>query len=297
MTTPVDPAYTWQGEDLDLDAYLTRIGFTGERTPTLATLRELVRAHTTVIPFENLEIILGRGIPLDPDSLRDKMIRRRRGGYCYENVGLFAAALERIGFEFTAMSGRVTRGAVNLRPATHALLRVKAADDPRFWLCDVGFGWGPLEPVELTPNRGEFSTGAWRFRLERTLDAVGGELWTLYQFGRDGFVDRYTFATTPQYRIDFAVGNHYVSTSERSPFVMRPFVQRFHAEVHHQLDGTTWTTSHPDGSEEVRELEVAELPKVLAEVFDVELDAADAAQLERAQWPAAVRASDSVKSS
>ncbi|MFE3261599.1 arylamine N-acetyltransferase [Nocardia sp. NPDC059091] len=290
MTTPADPSYTWQGADLDLDAYLARIGFTGERTPTLATLREMVRAHTTTIPFENLEIILGRGIPLDPEALQDKLIRRRRGGYCYENVGLFAAALERLGFEFTAMSGRVTRGATNLRPATHALLRVKAVDDDRRWLCDVGFGWGPVEPVELAPDRGEFSAGAWRFRLERSIDAAGGELWTLYQFGRDGWVDRYTFVTTPQYRVDFAVGNHYVSTSARSPFTTRPFVQRFHAEVHHQLDGTTWTTSYPDGSEEVRELEVAELPKVLAEVFDVELDQADAAQLTRAEWPAAVSA-------
>ncbi|MEC3919942.1 arylamine N-acetyltransferase family protein [Nocardia sp. CDC160] len=291
MTTPADPTYTWLGEELDLDAYLARIGFTGERTPTLATLRELVRAHTTTIPFENLEIILGRGIPLELDALQDKLIRRRRGGYCYENVLLFAAALERLGFEFTAMSGRVTRGATNLRPATHALLRVKTADDDRIWLCDVGFGWGPLEPVELVSGRGEFSAGAWRFRLESRPDPVGGEVWTLYQFGKDGFVDRHTFVTTPQYRVDYAVGNHYVSTSPRSPFTTRPFVQRFHADVQHTLDGTTWTTNYPDGSDEVRELEVAELPKVLAEVFDIELDAADAAQLTRAQWPAAPKSS------
>ncbi|MFF0612490.1 arylamine N-acetyltransferase [Nocardia tengchongensis] len=287
MNTPADPTYTWLGAELDLDAYLARIGFTGERTPTLATLRALVHAHTTAIPFENLEIILGRGIPLDLETLQDKLIRRRRGGYCYENVALFAAALERLGFEFTAMSGRVTRGATNLRPATHALLRVKAADDDRIWLCDVGFGWGPLEPVELAGDRGEFGAGAWRFRLELGADPLGGELWTLHQFGRDGWVDRHTFATTPQYRVDFAVGNHFVSTSARSPFTMRPFVQRFHPEVHHQLDGTTWTTSYPDGSEQVRELEVAELPKILAEVFDIELEEADAARLVRAEWPAA----------
>ncbi|MGW4355736.1 arylamine N-acetyltransferase family protein [Nocardia sp. NPDC004582] len=291
MNTPADPGYTWLGAELDLDAYLDRIGFTGARTPTLETLRALVRAHTTTIPFENLEIILGRGIPLELDALQDKLIRRRRGGYCYENVGLFAAALERFGFEFTAMSGRVTLGATAARPATHALLRVTAADDDRRWLCDVGFGRGPLEPVELTADGGEFAAGAWRFRLERALDAVGGERWTLHEFGRAGWVDRYTFASTPQYRIDFAVGNHFVSTSPRSPFTLRPFVQRFHADAHHQIDGTTWTTSRPDGSAEVRELEVAELPKVLEEVFEIELDAADAARLVRAQWPAAVKGS------
>ncbi|WP_067697346.1 arylamine N-acetyltransferase family protein [Nocardia jejuensis] len=284
MSTPADPSYLWNGADLDLDAYLNRIGFSGKRTPTLATLRALVQAHTTTVPFENLEIILGRGVPLDVHALQDKMIRRRRGGYCYENVGLFAAALERIGFEFTGLSGRVTMGAAGLRPPTHALLLVSPADDERRWLVDVGFGSGPLEPVELTGDRGEFELGAWRYRLERGAGALGSELWTLYQFGRDGWIDRHTFTLNPQYRIDYAVGNHFVSTSPRSPFTMRPFVQRFLPHVHHQIDGTTWTFTYPDGTGEVRELEAAELPKVLAEVFDIELDEADAARLARAEW-------------
>ncbi|WP_067717124.1 arylamine N-acetyltransferase family protein [Nocardia yamanashiensis] len=289
MTTPVDPSYRWNGDDLDLDGYLSRIGFTGERTPTLATLRELVGRHTTTVPFENLEIILGRGIPLDVESLQDKLIRRRRGGYCYENVGLFAAVLERLGFEFTGLSGRVTMGAPGLRPPTHALLRVTPADDDRAWLCDVGFGSGPLEPVELNPDRGEIALGAWRYRLELGSGALGSELWTLHQFGRDGWIDRYTFTMNPQYRIDYAVGNHFVSTSPRSPFTMRPFVQRFGPEVHHQLDGTTWTLAHPDGTGETRELSAAELPKILSEVFDIDLDDADAAVLARGAWPAAAR--------
>ncbi|MFB8004510.1 arylamine N-acetyltransferase [Nocardia sp. NPDC056000] len=289
MTKPVDPSYLWSGGELDLDAYLNRIGYTGERTPTLATLRGLVRAHTTTIPFENLESILGRGVPLDLESLQDKLIRQRRGGYCYENVLLFAAALERLGFEFTGISGRVTMGASGLRPATHALLRVRPVDDERAWLCDVGFGSGPLEPFELTPDRGEFSLGAWRYRLELGADALGGELWTLYQFGRDGWLDRYTFSPNPQYRTDFTVGNHFVATSPRSPFTMRPFIQRFTDAVHQQIDGTTWTTDYPDGTGEVRELDATELPKVLAEVFDIELGAADAMRLTRAEWPAAHR--------
>ncbi|MBL1077892.1 arylamine N-acetyltransferase [Nocardia sp. 2] len=287
MTTPVDPSYAWNGEDLDLDAYLSRIGFTGERTPTLATLRALQYAHTTGLPFENLEILLGRGIPLDLESLQDKMIRRRRGGYCYENVGLFAAALERLGFGVTGLAGRVSMGATGLRPATHAVLRVTTSDDDRAWLCDVGFGAGPLEPIELTPDRGEFALGAWRYRLERGTGDLGVEQWTLYQFGRDGWIDRHTVPMTPQYRIDYAVGNHFVSTSPRSPFTMRPFVQRFLPEVHHVLDGTTWTVEFPDGSSEIRELEAAELPKVLSEVFDIDLDEADAAVLARGEWPAA----------
>ncbi|WP_433714799.1 arylamine N-acetyltransferase family protein [Nocardia sp. CA-084685] len=281
---PNDPAYYWNGAELDLDAYLARIGYTGDRTPTLATLRALVHAHTTTIPFENLESILGRPVPLDLESLQDKMVRHRRGGYCYENVGLFAAALERLGFGVTGLSGRVTMGVSDgLRPATHALLRVTTGDDDRVWICDVGFGSGPLAPYELVEG-GEFALGHWRFRLEHTTGELDSDLWVLHQFGRDGWIDRYTFTLNPQYRIDFAVGNHFVSTSPRSPFTARPFVQRFLPDVHHVLDNRTLITEYPDGSSETRELELAELPKVLTEVFDIDLSEPDATALAQGPW-------------
>ncbi|MFI9510911.1 arylamine N-acetyltransferase [Nocardia sp. NPDC052566] len=283
MSKPTDPAYHWDGQSLDLDAYLRRIGFDGERTPTLETLRELVYAHTTTFPFENLETILGRPVLLDVVSLQDKMIRRRRGGYCYENVDLFAAALERIGFGVTGLHARTSMGSGALRPATHALLRVTVPGDARAWICDVGFGSGPLAPYELTEG-GEFALGQWRFRLELTRGELDTDLWVLHHFARDGWVDRYTFTTAPQYRIDFAVGNHFVATSPRSPFTARPFVQRFLPEVHHVLDGTTWITEYPDGSGESREVEPADLPKLLHEVFDIELDETDAATLSSAPW-------------
>ncbi|MGK8504986.1 arylamine N-acetyltransferase family protein [Nocardia asiatica] len=285
MSKPADPAYHWNGAELDLDAYLARIGFDGERAPTVRTLHELVRAHTTAIPFENLEIILGRSIPLDLPSLQDKLVRRRRGGYCYENVGLFAAALERLGFGVTGLSGRVSMGAGPApRPATHALLRVTTAEDDRVWLADVGFGAGPLAPFELSAATGEFSAGEWKYRLESTRGELDSELWVLHQFGRDGWVDRHSFTLTPQYRIDYAVGNHFVSTSPRSPFTTRPYAQRFRADVHHVLDGVTLITEYPDGTSDTRELEPAELPKILAEVFDIELADADADALAQAAW-------------
>ncbi|WP_067809495.1 arylamine N-acetyltransferase family protein [Nocardia beijingensis] len=283
MNKPADPAYHWNGADLDLDAYLARIGFDGERAPTVATLRELVRAHTTAMPFENLEIILGRSIPLDLATLQDKLVRRRRGGYCYENVGLFAAALERLGFGVTGLSGRVSMGAgTALRPATHALLRVTTADDDRVWLCDVGFGAGPLVPFEL--SAGEFTGGDWKYRLESRRGELDSELWVLHQFGRDGWIDRHSFTLNPQYGIDYAVGNHFVSTSPRSPFTTRPYVQRFHPDVHYVLDGTAFVTEYPDGTSQTRALEPTELPKVLAEVFDIDLTEADAAALAQGAW-------------
>ncbi|MFD5180257.1 arylamine N-acetyltransferase [Nocardia sp. NPDC058379] len=287
VTEPTQRADRWQGEDLDLDAYLARIGYDGPRTPTVDTLRALVAAHTTAMPFENLEIILGRGIPLDLATLQDKMVARRRGGYCYENVTLFAAALERLGFGVTGLSGRVTMGSLDsgaIRPATHALVRVTTADDERVWICDVGFGHGPLAPFELTDAHGEFALGAWRFRLERRTGALGADLWVLHQFGRDGWQDRYAFTLEPQYRIDYAVGNHFVSTSPRSPFTTRPFVQRFLPDTHHVLDDLTLTTEYPDGTSAARELDPSDLPKVLTEVFDIDLDDTDAAVLATAPW-------------
>lgn len=292
MYTPGDPAYHWDGDALDLDAYLARIGFRGERTPTVATLRALQLAHTTSIPFENLEAVLGRPVPLDLESLHDKIVRGRRGGYCYEHVSLFAAALERLGFGITALQGRVTMGAsAGLRPATHSMLRVTTGDDERVWLCDVGFGAGPLAPLELTPDAGEVRAGQWRFRLERTRGELGGEEWVLHHFARDGWIPRYTVAVHPQYRVDFAVGNHFVSTSPHSPFVARPFVQRLHPDVHHVLDAATLLTEYPDGTSQTKELTPADVPAVLAETFDIELSAADADALVAAPWAGKVSAS------
>ncbi|MFD0852221.1 arylamine N-acetyltransferase, partial [Actinomadura adrarensis] len=129
-------ASAWQGDLLDLDAYLHRVGYDGDRSPSLDTLRALQRAHVTSVPFENLEIYLGREIPLGVEALQEKMVRHRRGGYCFEHTELFAAVLERLGFSFTALTARVQLGEEKLRSATHALLRVEA--DGGLWICDVG---------------------------------------------------------------------------------------------------------------------------------------------------------------
>ncbi|MFW0788160.1 arylamine N-acetyltransferase family protein [Gordonia sp. CPCC 205333] len=277
---------TWHGDELDLDAYLERIGYAGNRAPTQATLAALHRAHTTSIPFENLEIILGRQIVLDLKALQHKMIRQRRGGYCFEHVALFAASLERLGFGFTALSGRVMLGAKTIRPRTHALLVVEFDDGGR-WLCDVGFGRGPLEPIELIAGN-EVDHDGWRLKLSTAplgadTEVFHPEQWTLWQRsvvdGEIGWLDRHVFTLDPQYPIDFAVGNHFVSTSPRSPFVTRPFAQRFAAEIQHTLDGITWTTTTPDGASSEREVGIDDLPALLADTFEIELTAGDASAL------------------
>lgn len=274
----------WNGADLDLPAYFERIGFTAKPEPTVQTLHALQYAHTTTIPFENLEPVLHRPVLIDLPSVQDKIVRSRRGGYCYEHVGLFAAALERLGFGVTGLHGRVSMGARGFRPATHALLRVTTADDDRVWLCDVGFGAGPLAPLELNPDAGEVRAGDWRFRLEPTRGDLDTELWVLHHYARDGWIDRHSFTMNPQYPIDYAVGNHFVSTSPRSPFVSRPYIQRFRPDRHDIIDSTTWITEYPDGTSHSRELTAAELPKTLSAEFDIDLDDADAARLAAGEW-------------
>ena len=96
---------------LDLHAYAARVGYSGRFTPSLATLQSLHLAHATHIPFENLDILLGRPIRLDLDSVCAKLIDGRRGGYCFEQNALFAAVLEAAGFRVR----RLARGCVRRR--------------------------------------------------------------------------------------------------------------------------------------------------------------------------------------
>lgn len=280
-----DLGYGWQGDLLDLPAYLKRVGHDGGLAPTADTLRALHRAHVTSIPFENLEIMLGRPVEMSLDAVQAKLVGRPRGGYCFEHNRLFAAVLERLGFEVTALAGRVTLGAVKLRPPTHALLHVRPPDQARdepAWLCDVGFGAGPLEPLPLVDGE-EVVQDGWGFRLQRgrttetwTPNTAG---WEMHQRGPDGWVQRHTFPLNEVFRIDFEVFNYYVSTNAHSPFTARPFLQKFSPDVHHVLDGTTLTITRPDGTVEARTLTPEELPGTLADDFGIVLEGEDVPNL------------------
>ena len=129
------------------DAYLRRIGYAGPAEPTLAVLRELHALHLRAVPFENLSIHLGEPITLDPAALADKIVRRRRGGFCYELNGLFAELLEAVGFRVTRLAARTigAGGALGI-PFDHLVLLVEL--DER-WLADVGFGRHATYPVGL----------------------------------------------------------------------------------------------------------------------------------------------------
>ncbi|MFH8992624.1 arylamine N-acetyltransferase [Streptomyces sp. NPDC017940] len=276
---------TWNGEELDIAAYLGRIGYGGEVKPDLATLRALHRAHVDSVPFENLEIMLGRPVLLDLAALQDKMVRQRRGGYCYEQNLLFAAALERIGFTVKGLAARVRAGASSTRAVTHMLLDVEA--DGEHWHCDVGFGAdGLLEPVPLRTGAAmpqDVRQGEWRYGVAAEEEGVR----VLRTERSDGWFDLYAHTTARCLPVDYVVMNHYSSTHPGSPFVRRPVLQRAGFDVRRRLIGARLTRTRPDGSVDEREVPVDELRLTMLREFGVELDDDDFARLVRVHYPGA----------
>ncbi|MCI2421713.1 arylamine N-acetyltransferase [Saccharopolyspora sp. K220] len=271
--------YLWGGDEVDLDAYLARIGYTGSLTPNAHTLSDLARAHIAGIPFENLDVVLGRGVSLDLPSLEAKLVHQPRGGYCFEHTTLFAAVLEQLGFSFHAYSSRVRMGTSKLHVATHAVLDVEA--DGGRWLVDVGFGAGALEPIPLYDGA-QVRQGDWTFRLDRE-QALTGLTWVLRQQQGDDWIDLHAFTDNRQFPIDYRVGNFYTAEHARSPFRRQLVLQRTEPQLRRALRGTspTLTTSRPDGAHEDQAVAPAELPDVAADLFNIRLTEEDAAALRR----------------
>ncbi|WP_026453917.1 arylamine N-acetyltransferase family protein [Saccharomonospora iraqiensis] len=275
-TTAPTPAPTdtdeWGVDALDLDAYLARIGFAHTpAAPSTEGLRALHEAHVRTIPFENLDVVLGRTPGLDLESITAKLVHRPRGGYCYEHALLFAAVLARLGYP-------VVRGVARVRPdhpgpQTHVILltRVDGVDH----LVDVGFGSGVLHPMPLRDGHVVDQAG-WPHRLR-----TDGRTWRLEQHTDDGWKALHAFDTTPQHPVDYTVGNHYIATHPDSPFTGRPVVMRLEPGRCRRLVGTELHTTHPDGrpaervpvppeqlDETLRELDITLDPDELSRLRD-----------------------------
>jgi N-hydroxyarylamine O-acetyltransferase len=265
----------WGSAELDLDAYTERTGYRGPLEPTAATLRELHRRHVEAIPFENLEIMLGRPVNLDLASLQAKLVRHRRGGYCYEHNLLFAAVLERLGYAVTGLSARVTMGTGKPRPPTHMCIRAEA--DGVAWLADVGFGGGGLlEPIPMRPGqRTSQGAGAWQYELADQ----GGGTWALRSLRPQGWLELYTFTCEARLPVDYQVFNWYTSTHPRSPFTQRPVVQKTGDTLRRSLIGGDLTLIRPGWASGTRPVAPADLPEVLTTDFGIELTAQDAQAL------------------
>ncbi|MFZ0382208.1 MAG: arylamine N-acetyltransferase [Solirubrobacteraceae bacterium] len=251
---------------LDLEAYLSRIGLGSP--PEQPGLAELHRAHVVAIPFENLDPRRGVPVSLEPDDLEDKLVRRRRGGYCFEQNLLLKAALDAQGAEVDLFLARVRLGrpAGTPRPRTHLVLRVRA--DGRDWHADVGFGRGTLlEPIPFGTG-GPYEQSGWRYRVIQD----GPEL--VLQTGQDAeWVDLYGFVPDPVPFIDVETSNWFTSTHPRSPFVTGLIV------ADQRPDGTRLTLSDWEGlslTEEtpagasVRPVEAGEVDELIAGRFGLD---------------------------
>lgn len=215
-------------DEIDLDAYFGRIGYRGSTAASPRLLTALHNAHATHIPFENIDVLLGLPIRLDPGSLQDKLVGARRGGYCFEQNTLFAAVLRQLGFSVTTLAARVRLGTDRLLPRTHMLLRVHFEDGD--CLADVGFGgWGLLQPLPFVFGE-PFTQGAWCYRLEGS-----GELTVLQSLQRGHWQDLYAFSDEPQLAVDYEVANYYVSTHPDSRFTNTLTAQRVDSDVRYVL--------------------------------------------------------------
>jgi N-hydroxyarylamine O-acetyltransferase len=195
-------------EGTEVDAYLARIGAARPARADAAALRELQRRHLLSVPFENLSIHLREPIVLAPAALRDKLLRRRRGGFCYELNGAFAELLSALGFEVTLLAARVFGDDGLGPPFDHLALRVDVEGEGP-WLADVGFGRHSSYPLRLDTGADQADPGG-TFRIAGTAD---GDLDVI----RDG---------QPQYRVeprprslgDFEPTCWWQQTSPRSHF-------------------------------------------------------------------------------
>jgi N-hydroxyarylamine O-acetyltransferase len=208
----------------DLDAYFDRIRYAGPRSATRATLDGIVHAHVQAIPFENIDVLLGRGIVLDLDAIADKLVTRRRGGYCFEQNTLLLRVLTELGFDAHAISARVRiqRPRDFTPPRTHVFVHVVIDGAP--WLADVGVGGlSPtaalrlvLDEEQTTPHetRRLIADGDWSgFGLR----APSARLFHQAKLG-DVWADVCEFTLEPMAEIDRELGNWFTSTHPRSHF-------------------------------------------------------------------------------
>jgi N-hydroxyarylamine O-acetyltransferase len=256
---------------MELSAYLHRIGYSGPTTPDLATLEALMRAHIAAVPFENLDVQLGNRVTIDLPAIYAKLVGRRRGGWCYENNGLFGWALAEMGFDVRRISAgvmRVVRGDEQL--GNHLALIVTI--DGQAWLADVGFGGTLAAPIPLASGmhlQSPFAVGLveadgyWHFE-ERYCD-------------EDAF--SFDFLAGPADEALLARQCDTLQSAPDSIFVQNLVVQQRQGETHLTLRGRVLMERGPEGESKRTLGSADELVEVLRDRFG--LDVPEAAGL----WP------------
>jgi arylamine N-acetyltransferase len=265
---------------LDLTGYFDRINYHGAAEPNLDVLQDLVTAHTQSIPFENLDPLLG--VPVDdlsPGALIDKLVHRRRGGYCYEHNGLMGYVLAELGFRVRRLAGRVVWMFPSDSPVpaqTHTVLAVTFPGSQGSYLVDVGFGGQtPTSPIRFETG-GVQQTPHEPYRLEDRGDGfllqaqVRGQWQALYAFG---------MRTQPE--IDLKVGSWYVSTNPSSHFVTNLMAALVTDGARCNLADHNLTIHRADATEKVLLDDAAAVVDTLSERFGINVaDVGDRSLLE-----------------
>lgn len=248
---------------MDLQAYFDRIGFTGVARPDLPTLKALHRAHSLAIPYENFDVQLGRPLTPDPAAAFEKIVRQRRGGWCYEMNGLLGAALDAIGFKVTRLAGAAVRGiAGDDAIGNHLVLLVDLEGEP--WIADVGFGDGSRDPFPL--REGCIDSDGFLYRLER-LDAA----WWRLNNHPDGGAPHFDFRLEPADPALLAVKCQELQVSPASPFVLNAVAQRHAAGEVRMLRGRTFRRVRPGAREESLIDSAEDFVALLKREFDLDL--------------------------
>lgn len=256
---------------MQLSHYLDRIGYREPARPDLATLKGVHKAHAESIPYENLDVQLGRPVTRSAADAFDKIVTRRRGGWCYEMNGLLGWALEEIGFKVTRLAGAVMREASGDEAIGNHLVLLVDLDGP--WIADAGFGDGLIEPIPLA--EGPFKVGPLACRLT----AIEGG-WTRYINDEKGGAPSFDFHPGVSDETLLEARCSFLQTDPASPFVQNAVVQRWRGGAHYSLRGKVLKVI-PHSGEETRLIETAEdYVETLKTVFD--LDLPEAAKL----WPA-----------
>jgi arylamine N-acetyltransferase len=265
---------------LDLNGYFDRIGYRGVAEPNLDVLQGLVTAHTQTIPFENLDPLMG--VPVDdlsPEALTDKLVHRRRGGYCFEHNGLMGYVLAEVGFRVRRFAGRVVWMAAPgaaIPAQTHTVLAVTFPGSRGSYLVDVGFGGQTAtSPLRIETGSVQQTTHE-PYRLEDRGDGL-----LLRALIRGEWVPLYEFIPRTLPEIDLKVGSWFVSTHPSSHFVTGLMAARVTDDGRLNLAGRDLTIHRADASEKVRLNDAAAVVDTLSERFGINVaDAGERGALE-----------------
>jgi N-hydroxyarylamine O-acetyltransferase len=252
---------------MDLDAYFRRIGYAGDRSPTLATLGAIQLHHVEAIAFENLDPLLGQPVRLDPQSLETKLVRARRGGWCFEHNLLLSHVLRALGFSVAGLAARVLWNVpeATATPRTHMLLRVQVQGEPV--LVDVGFGLlTPTAPLRLVTGAAQ-RTPHEPFRLVAHAD---GYLMQVQL--RGAWKPLYAFDLQEQQQVDYELVNWYLSNHPGSRFVNGLMAARAVPGRRYTLRDNEFAVHDVDGESERRVLaDATALRATLEDVFGLAL--------------------------